>query len=61
MPISSHDFFGNVLRSYVADEQRKWVKVGRSKNREEWEMVPAEVNAYFCEFSRIFGERMGRG
>ncbi|BGP32986.1 hypothetical protein JCM10296v2_004774 [Rhodotorula toruloides] len=47
MPISSSDFFGNVLRSYVADEQRKWVKVGRAKNREEWEMVPAEVNAYF--------------
>ncbi|GAA5991957.1 hypothetical protein JCM11641_002023 [Rhodosporidiobolus odoratus] len=47
LPINDHDFFGNVLRSRVAEERRKWVKVGRQVERGEWDMVPSEVNAYY--------------
>ncbi|GAA6019798.1 hypothetical protein JCM10207_003699 [Rhodosporidiobolus poonsookiae] len=47
LPVESDDFFGNVLRSRVADERRKWVKVGRPVDRGEWDMVPSEVNAYY--------------
>lgn len=47
LPVDAGDFFGNALRSVVADERRKWVSVGRPKDRGAWEMVPSEVNAYF--------------
>ncbi|GAA5872434.1 hypothetical protein JCM8547_000924 [Rhodosporidiobolus lusitaniae] len=47
LPVLASDYFGNVLRSRVADERRKWVKVGRQVDPGEWEMVPSEVNAYF--------------
>lgn len=46
-PVRAEDFFGNVVRSTIADEKRKWAKIGRVKNRDEWEMVPQEVNAYY--------------
>ncbi|GAA6040657.1 hypothetical protein JCM8097_008090 [Rhodosporidiobolus ruineniae] len=47
LPVEKNDFFGNVLRSRVADEKRKWIKVGRPVDRGEWDMVPSEVNAYY--------------
>ncbi|GAA5902051.1 hypothetical protein JCM6882_000177 [Rhodosporidiobolus microsporus] len=47
LPIKSDDYFGNTLRSRVADEKRKWAKVGRERDPGEWEMVPSEVNAYY--------------
>jgi len=45
-PINSDDFFGNVLRSTIADKRREWVKVGRERGP-EFDMVPSEVNAYY--------------
>ncbi|GAA5988298.1 hypothetical protein JCM10908_002154 [Rhodotorula pacifica] len=47
MPVRADDFFGNVIRASIADEKRKWASIGRRKNRDEWEMNPQEVNAYF--------------
>lgn len=47
MPVRADDFFGNVVRAQIADEKRKWASIGRPKNRDEWEMNPQEVNAYF--------------
>ncbi|GJN91329.1 hypothetical protein Rhopal_004350-T1 [Rhodotorula paludigena] len=47
LPVESDDYFGNVVRSRVADERRKWIKVGRPKDRGEFDMIPSEVNAYF--------------
>ncbi|GAA5842860.1 hypothetical protein JCM11251_005829 [Rhodosporidiobolus azoricus] len=47
LPIKADDYFGNILRSRVADEKRKWAKVGRERDAGEWEMVPSEVNAYY--------------
>ncbi|BGP49138.1 hypothetical protein JCM10450v2_005019 [Rhodotorula kratochvilovae] len=47
LPVKKGDFFGNALRAVVADERRKWVSVGRPKDRGAWDMVPSEVNAYF--------------
>lgn len=47
LPISSNDYFGNVLRSHVAEEKRKWVRVGKQMDKGMWDMIPSEVNAYY--------------
>ncbi|GAA6062373.1 hypothetical protein JCM10212_004219 [Sporobolomyces blumeae] len=45
-PIAADDFFGNIVRSQIADQRRAWVKVGRERGP-EFDMYPSEVNAYY--------------
>ncbi|GAA5880490.1 hypothetical protein JCM16303_005402 [Sporobolomyces ruberrimus] len=45
-PIKAGEFFGNVLRSRIAEKRRDWVKVGRERGS-EFDMNPQEVNAYY--------------
>ncbi|KZO95345.1 Metalloprotease [Calocera viscosa TUFC12733] len=47
VPIKNETFFENVLSAQVADTIRMWAKVGKRRDKEEWEMIPSEVNAYF--------------
>jgi len=47
LPVEKEDFFGNVLRSRIADERRSWVQVGLPVDSGKWEMIPSEVNAYY--------------
>ncbi|KAI5481088.1 endothelin-converting enzyme, metalloendopeptidase [Pseudohyphozyma bogoriensis] len=47
LPISGTDYFGNVLRSRLADQRRTWVRVGGKQDKGIWEMIPSEVNAYY--------------
>ena len=47
LPIDQTDFFGNVLRSRLADAKRSWIQVGRKRDKGMWEMIPSEVNAYY--------------
>lgn len=53
LPIRSGDFFGNVLRSHVAEEKRKWVRVGKQMDKGMWDMIPSEVNAYYNRESSV--------
>ncbi|KAM0749064.1 zincin [Meredithblackwellia eburnea MCA 4105] len=46
-PFNKTDYFGNVLRSRVASERRKWVKIGHPVDEGQWDMIPSEVNAYY--------------
>ncbi|KAF9483849.1 zincin [Pholiota conissans] len=41
------DFFGNVLSSSISDTYKKWQQLGKSRDRDAWEMFPSTVNAYF--------------
>ncbi|OSD08705.1 Metalloprotease [Trametes coccinea BRFM310] len=47
--VKIHDdtFFDNMLNARVADEIRRWLKLGKQRDPEEWEMYPSMVNAYF--------------
>lgn len=42
-----HDFFANGLRTRVLAETRSWFRLGKQRDRGEWEMVPQLVNAYY--------------
>lgn len=62
LPIDQSDYFGNVLRSRLADQRRLWVKVGRPRDVDEWEMVPSEVNAYYSrELGRLLLQNLREG
>jgi endothelin-converting enzyme/putative endopeptidase len=41
------DYFGNALRAADFENARDWAKVGKSVNRDEWDMTPPTVNAYY--------------
>lgn len=41
------DFFGNVLRGQAFEARRTYAKAGQPVDRNEWEMVPQAVNAYY--------------
>jgi endothelin-converting enzyme len=45
------DFFANGLRTRVLAETRDWYRLGKQRDRGEWEMVPQLVSS---------GSRMGR-
>ncbi|WVN86683.1 uncharacterized protein L203_101855 [Cryptococcus depauperatus CBS 7841] len=47
LEIKNHDFFGNVLRSTLLEESRVWLRLGRQRSRDSWEMYPQTVNAYY--------------
>ncbi|KIP08159.1 hypothetical protein PHLGIDRAFT_104734 [Phlebiopsis gigantea 11061_1 CR5-6] len=40
-------FFENVLSARASDVYKTWQKLGKTRDREEWEMYPSTVNAYF--------------
>jgi len=41
------DLWGNIVRARAFEIARRWVRVGQSVDRSEWEMTPPTVNAYF--------------
>lgn len=45
--VEGDDFFGNVVRSNIAQEKRKWIRVGKQLDKGIWDMIPSEVNAYY--------------
>ncbi len=45
--VRRHDFFGNVERAGRFESRRQLRKIGRPVDREEWEMTPPTVNAYY--------------
>jgi endothelin-converting enzyme/putative endopeptidase len=47
LTISPDDYFGNVQRARIFDYDRDWAKIGKAVNRNEWDMTPPTVNAYY--------------
>ncbi len=47
LAIKPDDYFGNVQRAHVFEEHRDWNKVGKPVDRQEWDMSPPTVNAYY--------------
>jgi endothelin-converting enzyme/putative endopeptidase len=47
LEVKPDDYFGNVLRSYRFEQSRNWRKLGKPVDRNEWDMTPPTVNAYF--------------
>jgi len=45
--IDDEKFFENIISASSSDEFKKWVKLGKRRDLEEWEMWPSMVNAYF--------------
>ncbi|KAF8630417.1 hypothetical protein AX15_002968 [Amanita polypyramis BW_CC] len=45
--IDKYNFFENVLQAAASDQSKKWRQLGKSRDREAWEMYPSTVNAYF--------------
>lgn len=45
--IERNDHFGNALRAARFEERRDLAKIGRPPDRDEWEMTPPTVNAYY--------------
>ncbi|HWZ52367.1 MAG TPA: M13 family metallopeptidase [Granulicella sp.] len=45
--IEPKDYFGNARRAARFETARQWAKVGRPTDRNEWEMTPPTVNAYY--------------
>ncbi|HEY6846494.1 MAG TPA: M13 family metallopeptidase, partial [Terracidiphilus sp.] len=47
LEVKRDDYFGNVQRSYQFEDARRWHKLGKAVDRDEWGMTPPTVNAYF--------------
>jgi endothelin-converting enzyme/putative endopeptidase len=47
LEIKPNDYFGNVTRSVHFEELRRWAKLGKPVDKNEWGMTPPTVNAYF--------------
>ncbi len=47
LTISPEDYFGDVERARVFEYNRDWAKVGKPVDRNEWDMTPPTVNAYY--------------
>jgi putative endopeptidase len=47
LEVKRDDYFGNVQRSYRFEDARRWHKLGKPVDRDEWGMTPPTVNAYF--------------
>jgi endothelin-converting enzyme/putative endopeptidase len=47
LTVVRHDYFGNVKRSYQFEAARRWHKLGKPVDLNEWGMTPPTVNAYF--------------
>jgi endothelin-converting enzyme/putative endopeptidase len=47
LEVKRDDYFGNVQRAYRFEGARRWRKLGKAVDRDEWGMTPPTVNAYF--------------
>jgi endothelin-converting enzyme/putative endopeptidase len=47
LEVKPDDYIGNTMRSYRFENARRWNKLGRPVDRDEWGMTPPTVNAYF--------------
>ncbi len=47
LEVKPDDYIGNVERSYRFEDARRWNKLGKPVDRDEWGMTPPTVNAYF--------------
>ena len=47
LTVKAGDYFGNVLRSSQFESARRWNKLGKPVDLNEWGMSPPTVNAYF--------------
>jgi endothelin-converting enzyme/putative endopeptidase len=47
LEVKPDDYIGNVLRSYRFEDARRWNKLGKPVDLNEWGMTPPTVNAYF--------------
>ena len=47
LTISPDDYFGDCERARVFEYNRDWAKVGKPVDRNEWDMTPPTVNAYY--------------
>jgi endothelin-converting enzyme/putative endopeptidase len=45
--IKAGDYFGNSVRAADFETARDWAKVGKPVDRNEWDMTPPTVNAYY--------------
>ncbi|WP_035348893.1 M13 family metallopeptidase [Edaphobacter aggregans] len=47
LEIKADDYYGNTVRAADFETDRDWAKVGKPVDREEWDMTPPTVNAYY--------------
>jgi endothelin-converting enzyme/putative endopeptidase len=47
LEVKPDDYIGNAMRSYRFEDARRWNKLGKPVDRDEWGMTPPTVNAYF--------------
>jgi endothelin-converting enzyme/putative endopeptidase len=47
LEVKPDDYIGNSLRSYRFEDARRWNKLGKPVDLNEWGMTPPTVNAYF--------------
>jgi endothelin-converting enzyme/putative endopeptidase len=47
LEIKPGDYFGNAVRAADFETARDWAKVGKPVDRNEWDMTPPTVNAYY--------------
>jgi putative endopeptidase len=47
LEVKRGDYFGNVMRASQFEEARRWSKLGKPVDKNEWGMTPPTVNAYF--------------
>jgi putative endopeptidase len=47
LEVKAGDYFGNASRAYRFEDARRWNKLGKPVDLNEWGMTPPTVNAYF--------------
>ena len=47
LEVKPDDYIGNAMRSYRFEDARRWNKLVKPVDRDEWGMTPPTVNAYF--------------
>jgi endothelin-converting enzyme/putative endopeptidase len=47
LDIKAGDYYGNTVRAADFETARDWAKVGKPVDRNEWDMTPPTVNAYY--------------
>jgi endothelin-converting enzyme/putative endopeptidase len=47
LEVKPNDYFGDALRSSRFEDARRWNKLGKPVDHNEWGMTPPTVNAYF--------------
>jgi endothelin-converting enzyme/putative endopeptidase len=47
LTVKPDDYYGNTVRAAVFEDERRWAKIGKPVDRNEWGMTPPTVNAYY--------------